>query len=333
MKSRPNLFFKVCWISLSFLILSPIGFAQTKSKAPAGFVVGLIEGEDPVVYREADFDSKPWLRLQNGKRYWVSKKLQGPFHQIQIRPGSLGYIPDSDVLVPEELKKSNRDKNESKDKEKNAEKRDDKKSDKNSARNAEKNAEKRDEARSKARLAKPYMEQAFQGVGLHLAQFKEDTMGAKQQANVTWLGYQLSGNNALLEGSESDAGVMLGFSAPQYYRDVTGNSANGMSFLAYVVPQFFSGGGANQYSYFGIGPFFRYSHVEAELNLGSKKQIYNLDDMALGLLVQLGLAHRFSREFSTRLEARYYFDREPYLGVSLSFLFPFDPTKGRSRTE
>ncbi len=277
-----------------------VAHAQKKTKPPPGFVVGTIQGEDPIVYREADFDSKPWFRLKNGKKYWVSRKLHGPFHQIQVRPGALGFIPDNDVLLSEEQKKA--DQIQSKDKEKVT------------------------EARSRARLAKPFINQAYQGVGLHMAQFKEDTMGAKRSDNVLWLGYQLAGENALLEGSESDAGVMLGFSAPKYYEEVTGNSARGYSFIGYVVPQYFSSGGANQYTYFGIGPFLRYSHVETQLMLGSKKQYYGMDEFALGLLVQLGAAIRLSRQFNTRLETRYYFDRQPYLGFSVSFLFPFDST-------
>ncbi len=309
-------------VGLIFLMNTPSALAKSSSKPTSkssskpgskdspreSFVVGTIVNNQAIVYDSANFDARQIRYLESGKRYRVSQKVYGPFYKIQIARGKYGYIADSDVMVKNKATRGSSNKTEK------------------TVQALEPFGESKKKKKPKSKVdRRPFIIRTHQGFGLNYVQYKEDTLGDVQKADMLWLSYQISGPQGLMEMADADGGLTLGFSAPDYYKNITENPARGFIFMFHLVPQFTYAQSRRNYTYFGVGPFFKFSHFETKLNIGNtgSQKSYNLDDMTLGLLTQVGMALQIGDRFSTRLEGRYFWDRQSYYGLSFIFQFPF----------
>lgn len=263
----------------------------------------VIKAEQAYIFDQPNFDSQVSTVLgPSPKVYLVSRQKWGPFHKIQMAPGKLGYILDSDIQVAKPSAKGG------------------KAATKKQAQKKAKDKKEADKADGK-RL--PFQRQPYLGPAVQIVNFSEDTMGSLRTQSLTFLGARWSGPSRLLEGAMyTDSSFLVSWGAPGYYSSATGNSATGWILLADLLVQMTQTHSKDTYSYYGIGPMFRYSHIAATLTQGDIKTDYALDDMVAGAVLDLGIATRFSG-YALRFDGKYYWERKSYWALSLAFQFEF----------
>ena len=280
--------FAVCSLlgGLGFFSSLAMAFA---APAPAGNSAsrGFVLHDGAAVYQKADFDSSVIAYLQAGKIFEISGKTFGAFYRIRVKPGMIGYIADSDI-------KSSRKKN-------------------------QEAAAEAANAPAKKKKKHPFGFTQYAGLEFAYVNYREDTMGIKPTASLTFVGAKLSGPNLVVSGAmTTDVNFLLSYGAPSYYSQTTGNSAAGWIFISdfLFVTNFPQGRNALLYS--GFGPMLRYSKFDVQLG----KAQYSLEDMALGAVFTAGLGLRAGR-FALRSEIQYYWEKMQYYGGALALQMDF----------
>ncbi|WP_374028860.1 SH3 domain-containing protein [Bdellovibrio bacteriovorus] len=247
--------------------------------------------EGALVYQDADFDAPVISTLKRGGVYSVSTKKKGPFYKIRLKPGTTGWIADTDVK-PGVIKLAEPEKNQP-------------------------SEEKKDKRR------KPFFASRYRGLDIEMINFTEDTMGEERSASMIFYGVKFNGFNTMFTGDiYTDANIIFAPSAPSYYADETGKSADGFIFIADFLLQTVLPKGKSMLFYYGFGPMFKYSHFNLELPNGTKTISYSADDMSLGAVFDLGMAFRLG-PVSLRTDAKYYWERSRYYGLGLNFGWEF----------
>lgn len=252
-----------------------------------------------LVYKSPSFDSKVIARLQENKTYLISYKLfSGAFYKIKVRDGLLGYIADTDVSVA--AKKTRTSKNSE----------------------ASESSEKSRDDSEPAKKERAFEFQKYRGFEFARINYREDTMGLKPTQGMNFFGFKLSGPNVAMEGSYTDANFLFAFQAPSYYEQATGNAANGFVMIIDSVFETALPQGKNTLLYYGFGPFLKYSKFDVALTVNGKSEAYELVDMGLGAVFNLGLAQRVG-SVALRTELQYYWEKMQYMGLGISLQFPF----------
>ncbi len=256
-------------------------------------VVVILQGA--LVYKEADFDAKIIGQAKRGDVFDASPKKKGYFYRIRVKPGVIGYISDVDVRITK-AKKENIEV-------------------------AKTKAEVKEDLTPK----KPFLSRRYRGIAFEMMNYTESTLGGNRTAQVPFLGIKWSGNNTMFSGETyTDANILAAFSAPKYYETYTGNGASGwivnLNFLFMNSQQ----QGRNHFTFFGMGPMFKYSHFDATLTnpTTSKNNNYALDDMAVGAVFSLGLAFDIGK-CALRSEVKYYLESKQYASFGLSLQMDF----------
>ncbi len=253
-------------------------------------VKATVINDGALVYRDSDFDSPVITTLKAGAVFNISKGQKGPFHKIRIRPGSVGWIADTDVK-PGVFKVETAKSLAAKEKEK-----------------------------GPKRGQKSFFATRYRGPTAEFLNYTEDTLGQERHSPMMFYGFKINGYNTMFDGDiYADVNFLFHFGAPDYYQETTGKSADGyiiqLNFLLQtVLPQ-------SKYHllYYGFGPMFKYSHYSLEVPNGAGSITYAADDMNLGAVFDLGLAFRVGSRFSLRTEVKYYWEQTRYFGGGLSF--------------
>ncbi|KHD87758.1 MAG: hypothetical protein OM95_12135 [Bdellovibrio sp. ArHS] len=269
------------FIFLFFLPLISWGQAQQATV--------LLDGA--LVYQDADFDAPVIATLKRGAVHSISTGKKGPFFKIRLKPGSVGWISDTDVK-PGVYKLA-----------------------------APKEEKKRVEEKEEKR--KPFFATRYRGPALDFINFTEDTLGQERSEFLPFYGVKFNGFNTIFTGEiYTEGNILFHLGAPKYYSEVTGKGGDGFIFLADFLFQTVLPQGKNGIFFYGFGPMFRYSHFTLEVPNGTKTLSYSADDMTLGAVFDLGLSWRFGR-YSVRTDAKYYWERTKYYGFGLNLGWEF----------
>lgn len=275
---------------------APVGVvkAATKKPGPNTALKATIKVEQAYIFTKPDFDAEVLTVLGPGPQaFSVSRGKTGPFHKIRLTTGQIGYVLDSDIqfLNPPKRKKTNSE--------------------------AKKKSEVRDPRK------KSFMGTRFLGPAVQLVNYTESTMGKDRSQSLPFYGVRWSGLGTFFmdRSTYTDANLLIRWGAPSYYEDATTNSAAGWILLTDMLLEFTQMQTRSVMSYFGIGPMFRYSHINSSLNVGSTKTEYSLDDMVLGAAFNLGMAFELGK-YAVRLDGKYYWEKSKYWAVGLAFQWP-----------
>ncbi len=250
---------------------------------------GTIISEEAYVFSAANFDSEVIAQPKPGEVYTISDTKNGAFYKIRLSNGKMGFISDAEVAPQKQVLKAQ------------------KIAKKKYLEDSEKDKDEKDDAPKK-----------FWGPTVQLVQFREDTMGAVRQAQLTCFGWQWQDENSQKE-------ILGFFGVPQYYPDLTQNTATGaLLFASYLFDQTYPQSPSLFFN-FGFGPFLRLSQYQITLKddptVGQSKA-YTLQDVAAGGLFR-GAVGTGGKRWMLRLEVRYYWELQRYTGFGLNYLWRF----------
>jgi len=257
------------------------------------------------IYQSADFDSEVIHTIKPGTIYSISDKPQGAFYKIKLTDGRIGYVADTQLdiigegkfvpkpfILDEETETA--------------------------ANSAKKN---------KKQKAKPIVDPdneedpeaedklSYHSVVLQLINYHEDTMGDVQVGDLFSVGYRRWPE--LYDFSSSLTwDVSMIFSAPSYYKNKTGLSADGMGLWSGFQIMNISPYGSQLTVNYGAGPFVKWTQFNIQTNTKS----YSLQDLTVGVSLEAGLILHLDL-ISLNLGLRYYWDKNPYGSIGLGFLF------------
>lgn len=243
--------------------------------------------------------------VHQGAVYDISVGKRNGFYKIRLKPGTVGWIADSDIVggVTSADRKATAD-----------------------LRAGKKPAKVVKKAKLLAppkKKSRPFPTEAYRGAVLEFLPFQESTLGSKRKDNLMFYGFKVAGPNTLLDGDmTTDANLLFHYGAPSYYKDATGNDASGFIFLANFLFETTQSHGPNTMTFYGFGPMFRYSHFNVGLTTNGQNLNYSADDMTLGAVFNAGISLRING-YAVRLDAKYYWEKETYLGFGLSYLWKF----------
>ncbi|MGZ3781383.1 MAG: SH3 domain-containing protein [Pseudobdellovibrionaceae bacterium] len=257
---------------------------------------GTIVSEPAFVYQDADFDSPIIATLTPGAVYNISKGTKGPFYKIRIKPGTVGWIADTDIK-PGVVKVPSK--------------------------GSEKNTAKKQEEEKKSSPKKPFMAARYRGPVFDFINFTENTLGQGRTDSLLFYGVKFNGYDTLVEGEiYTEGNILFHVGAPKYYSEVTKRSADGFIFIADFLLETATALSKNRLFYYGFGPLFKYSHFNLDIPNGTKTISYTADDMSLGAAFNLGLAFRIGKT-SLRTDVKYFWEKEKYPGLGLNLGFEF----------
>lgn len=249
-----------------------------------------VVNDGALVYQDADFDSPVIGQLKAGGVYAISKGKKGPFFKIRIKPGSVGWIADTDV--------------------------------KKGVHNIEAPPEPINlDEEIKKKHQKPFFASRYRGPVFEYLFYEEDTMGRKRSEGMLFYGLKFNGFDTLFSGEiYTDTNILFHVGAPNFYSDVTGQSADGFIVNANFLLQTITPRSKWHLYYYGLGPMVKYSHYSLHLPGTSA---YSADDLNLGLVFNLGVAFRLSETLSLKTDVKYYWEKTQYLGMGLNLGFIF----------
>lgn len=250
-----------------------------------------------LVYKNSDFDAPVIDTLKRGAVHTVSKTKKGAFHKIRIKAGTVGWIADTDIRFgvikfppPAKVGKESKSAKES---------------------------------RERQRRRQSFASTKFRGPSVDFINYTEETMGQERSDFVPFYGIKVYGEDTLFQGEiYAEGNIQFAFTGPKYYEEVTGKPATGFIFLGSFLFQTATPMGKNSLRLFGLGPMFKYAHLNLQLPSGTKTLNYSAHEMTAGAVFNLGFAQRLGRA-SLRLDAKYYWERTKYYGLGLSLGWDF----------
>lgn len=277
---------KLATLILGFFLLPSLVWAQAQKAT--------VITDGALVYQEADFDAPVILTLKRGDVFSVSIGKKGPFYKIRIKPGTLGWVADTDVKpgvvkltpLPEDKRLF-------------------------------------DKSGEKSPQKKPFFATRYRGPSFTYVNFTEDTLGQERSSFLPFFGAKFNGFNTVISGEiYTEGNIMFHFGAPSYYADVTKKTAQGFVVISDFLLQTVSVLGKSQLFFYGLGPMVKYSHFEIQVPNGTSTSNYSADDLNLGVVANVGLAFRLG-DLSLRTDAKYFWERTKYyaLGVNLGWEF------------
>jgi len=269
--------------------------AKAKQRAPAqALIQGVVVVDQAAVYKASDFDSAIIGHTRRGKKFMMSPQIFGAFYRIQIKPGLVGFIPDTEIR-PLSKKKP--------------------KKDSNSAAKDKRDQDKPDQEEVKKK--RPFEETKYKGISIAMINYREETMGLRPTASMIFFGFKAQGEGLLMEGMLSELNFQVAPSAPRYYEQATGVPSTGIIVLMDGMLLTASPSGKNSLTFFGFGPMFKYSKIDTGVLNGAKTEYYSLNDMSLGVAFNLGISQRIG-DFAARLELKYFWEKMQYYGLAIT---------------
>lgn len=248
-----------------------------------------------LIYQEADFDAPVIQTLKRGGVFNISTGKRGPFHKIRLKPGTVGWIADTDVRMGVV---------------------------KLAAPPSEKKVSEKSEDKNKRK--KPFFATRYRGPSVDYIYFTEDTLGKERSDSLLFYGMKFAGFNTVMDGEiYTEGNILFHVGAPGYYSDVTKRGADGFVFITNFLFQTVLPQSKTHLFYYGFGPMFKYSHYTLEVPQNASSSLsYSADEMHLGAVINLGLAFRLGPT-SLRADAKYYWEKTKYYGLGLNLGWEF----------
>ena len=269
---------------------------------------GKVGGEPATVYSSPDFDSETIDELKPGTKIPISTKQfqgnggMGLFHKIKTPSGKLGYVPDTDVVLPKgtKLDSPKEPKGLSKDKPARREK--------------QQTPVHVEQQQPEEKQRKSIYLTRYAGGTLALVDYTEKFPGAKLHAQTPFIGLRLTGPGALFKGPPIDFNLQLSPMAPSYLNKLSGHKGSGfllMTDLMLNLPLYDT---PHTLLYYGLGILLNFSDYKVQVGNGT----YNSQDLRLGMDFDVGYAYRFSH-FVVRADLKAYIEKTFYLSEMLTF--------------
>ncbi len=273
---------KAVFVAFAILFFSTSAFAQAQQAT--------IANDAALVYRDADFDAPIVATLNAGAVFSISKGKKGPFHKIRLKPGTVGWIADSDVRLGvhkiQEIKESQPEQQPEEEK-------------------------------------KPFFATRYRGPVFEMINFAEDTLGKERSQPLLFYGLKFAGFNTVISGDiYVESNILIHVGAPSYYKDYTQKEADGFIFISNLLLQTVIPSGKSMIYFYGFGPMFKYSRFNLELANGSNADSYTADDMTLGAVFNVGAGTRVGPT-TVRADMKYYWEKAKYFGLGLNLGWEF----------
>ncbi len=262
--------------------------------------------QDVEIYQQSSFDSEIISTINPGKYYLISKKTYGPFYKIKLSEKVIGYVADTELDIegigPLKEKAFL----------------DDQDLDQKQIANTKIN--KNDQARIKeieedSESEDPDAKTNYHGFILGLVNYHEKTMSQTQIADLYSFGYRYIPYLSDFAASVSwDANINFGL--PAYYKDKLNASGSGVTLWLGTQLVNISPLDSKKTIRYGLGPFIKYSNYSVSV----PNKVYTLQDITIGFLVEGGFIYHLG-PVGIDFGLRYYWDKAPYGGLSLGFLF------------
>jgi len=276
---------------------------------PVKAVHGKVAVDGAAVYARPNFDSEVIDNLNQGVKVPVSTKQfvgeggMGLFHKIKTPRGKLGYLPDTDVVLPKgthiETPKGALPRLTKKEKAARA------KADRDKLTHVEKDE---DSGRKSIYLTR------YIGGTLGSVDYTEKFGGNKLHGQTLFGGLRMTGPDILFKGPPFDFSLLFSPSAPKYLGDFAHGSGKGyliITDLAMNMPLYAA---ENSLLYYDLGLMLTFSDYQISVGSGD----YDSMDLRIGVDIGLGYAYRFS-SYAIRADAKYYIEKSLYLGLLVSF--------------
>jgi hypothetical protein len=288
-------------------VFSAIATAQQPPAAHPKAQKGVVLSEEASVFKSPDFDGEVIGTAKAGDVFDMSIGKKGEFYKIRWKPGQTAWMSDAEI-VPQKAAQEAGIVAATSVKQNGAE--------------DVKPKKKRLSPEELERRRKPINQKRFVGLVLENVNYTESTMSALRHESLLFYGARWSGPNTLFSGEMStEAEIMFHSGAPNYYKTVTGNAANGFAVFGNFLFITDAPQSRSTSVYYGFGPMFKFTQFTAQLSdtpvAGSQKS-YAMTDMNLGAVFGAGIATLLGNEYAARLDGRYYWEGERYFAISLA---------------
>lgn len=266
---------------------------------------GSVGNDGATLYSNPDFDSPVIEELSPGAKLPVSTKQflgaggMGLFHKVKSPSGKLGFVLDTDVVLPKGTKlerpKGAADLSKARPKRK--------------GKDAPVHVDFPDDKQHQSIYLTRYI-----GGSLTMVDYTEKFPGTKLHAQTPFLGLRMTGPDTLFKGPPLDFNLQVSPMAPSYLKNLSGHAGSGfllMSDLMLNLPLYDR---PHSLLYYGLGILLNFSDYKVQVGSGT----YNSQDLRLGVDFDFGYAYRFSH-FVIRADLKAYIEKTFYLSELLTF--------------
>lgn len=284
---------KLFLLPICFFLIGILSGRTTHAQSQQATVIN----DGALVYQNDDFDAPVISTLKKGAVYFISTGKKGPFHKIRLKPGSIGWVADTDVKAGvHKIAAPTKDKTKPKP---------------------------LFEVENPDSKVKPFYATRYRGLSYDSIYFTEETVGGSQAEYVPFVGVKFYGFDTLFDGEiYTEANILFAPAAPKYYEEITRRSAGGFIFLTNFLFQTPTPRGKNAMTFYGFGPMLKYSQFNLEVPDGARTLNYSAVDMTVGAVFNFGLGFRISR-VAMRIDAKYYWEKTQYYGFGANLGLDF----------
>ncbi len=271
-----------------------------------------VVSDGAAVYEKPDFDSKVIDFLNYGTKVNVSKKAfsgvggMGLFHKVRVKSGKIGFIPDTDIRVSEQLRERVREVAPKKEA-------DDPLLPKSKA-----FADDEEESAPSGRA--PIYLTRYLGGAVAMVDFTEKFSGRKLNDQMMMYGLRMMGPGVLFDGPPLDFNLWFSLDKPGYYNRFS-SGANGFLLFGDVMAMMPLVNLDDWAVSYGLGVMWTFTKYRVQVTRAGTNVQENTDSLEfrVGVDVGLGVSRRIAKRYMIRADAKYYYEKTQYLGYMLSF--------------
>lgn len=276
---------------------------------PAGAIAASVVSDGAAVYEKPDFDSKVIDFLNYGSKVNVSKKAfsgvggMGLFHKVRVKSGKIGFIPDTDIRVSNQVRERVRE---------------------SAPPKADPSMPKSkafadDEEEAPSGRAPIYLTR-YLGGAVAMVDFTEKFSGRKLKDQMLMYGLRMMGPGVLFDGPPLDFNLWFSLDKPSYY-DRFSTGANGFLLFGDVMAMMPLVNLDDWAVSYGLGLMWTFTKYRVQVTRAGTNVPENTDSLEfrMGLDVGLGVSRRIAKKYMIRADAKYYYEKTQYLGYMLSF--------------
>ncbi|MCB0351397.1 MAG: hypothetical protein KDD38_09455 [Bdellovibrionales bacterium] len=303
--------------ALSAFAAPAVKSKKTAKRKDAG-QSAVIKVDGSAVYEVPNFDSPVLEYMDRGKQVKISKKIYpgigglGAFYKIRIKKGFYGYIADTDAEVSRKGKSSRDGSDDDEDDDENLES----ETDPTKLQSGLFSENVQEEGADTFYLTR------YIGFAYSSFNYSEVLRNQVETSPVKMLGMKMSGPTGIMGGMPLDMNVLFTTTAPNFYSDISDATSGFMliSDALVVLPLYES---QRVILYYGFGAMLRYSSWQVKLKSQPGKAAIDSQELGLGAAVTGGAALRLGARLVLRADARYYYEKEPYLGYGAALQFKY----------
>jgi len=273
-----------------------------------------IKIDGSAIYEAPNFDSPVLDYLDQGKKVKISKRLYpgigglGAFYRIRVRPGVIGYITDTDVDIAGKSRSSRTETP-----------RDDNGDTLNDPLEIQQGmVDDGPKEPGNSILLTRYL-----GLTYNSYEYTEVLRNISETVATPMFGLKMSGPTGVMGGMPLDINAVFTSTAPTFYNKIA-TSTSGFMILADMLTQLPLYEGRSFLVFYGFGPVVRYSSWKVKLSKADPSlPPVPSEEVGIGLAANLGAALKLGQKLLIRVEGKYIYEQEKYLGFGAALQFKF----------